>query len=220
LEEATVQAELRATGKGPARQTRRAGKLPAVLYGKHQSPISLAIDRHTFEKIIGRHGANVLFHMQLPDGTYTAMVKEVQRHPVTDELLHADFEAVSLQDRIRVEVPVVVEGAEIVGKAGGIIQHQMREIEIECLATEVPDAITVDVSHLKVGDFVTVAGLVVPPGVHVLEDPDEVVVSVVVPKQAQVEEPSASEQPAPEATHAAAKAEANRSPAAKTGEEK
>lgn len=208
MEEAIIQAEPRANGKGPARQARRQGKLPAVLYGKNVDPISLAVERRTFEKIVSRNGTNVLFHMQLPGGSYTAMVREIQRDPVTDELLHADFEAVSLQDKIRVKVPVVVEGAEVVGKAGGIIQHQLREVEVECLATQVPDALTIDVSHLKVGEFVTVGDLATPPGVHVLEEPGEVVASVVVPKQAQVEEPAAAEATPAEAAHAVGKAEA------------
>jgi large subunit ribosomal protein L25 len=171
------------TGKGPARQARRDGQIPGVMYGHGDDPVALAIDRKAFELAVkAERGSNVIVALAL-DGAaeQTAILREIQRDPVSHDILHIDFHHISLTERVVVEVTVHLVGvADGVKNHGGILEHITRSIEVECLPTEIPQAIDADVSALGIGDSVHVRDLVAP-NVEILTDGDVTIATVVPP---------------------------------------
>jgi large subunit ribosomal protein L25 len=151
-------------GKGVARRLRMAGSVPAVYYGRGETPLSLAVQTKELESILhGASGSNVIVDLKV-DGEAAAdrkaLLREVQRHPVKGSILHVDLQHISLSEKITVEVPVVLVGTPIgVKDGGGILEHLLREVEVECLPTDIPASISVDVSHLNIGDSVHVGDL-------------------------------------------------------------
>jgi large subunit ribosomal protein L25 len=180
-------AEIRTTsGKGPARQLRRRGRVPAVLYGQGEC-VLLAINPEALRHILrARAGRTALINLKI-EGSVSkpervALLRDYQLDPVTGALLHADLFEVSMTKPIRVRVPVSLVGGQPIGvKEGGILQHQLREIAVECLASALPDSIPVDASALRIGQGIHVKELEPIPGVRFLDDPEQMVVSVAAP---------------------------------------
>lgn len=171
------------TGKGAARSARRAGRIPAVLYGHGEESVPLSVDAHSFERLVHEVSVeNTLIDLELDGrGALKVLVREIQRHPYRDEVLHVDFFHISMQEKITVEVPVVLVGTAVgVRLHGGILDHSMREIEVLCLPSDIPQRVEVDVSALDIGDAVRVSDLALP-NVQILDDPEQAVVSVVPP---------------------------------------
>ncbi len=184
MERVTLQAEVRhEKGKGAARALRRQGYIPAVLYrGGHSTPIKL--NKHDLVRFINSTmGQNVMINLQFQDGTSRlALLKDYQVDPIKGELLHTDFYEVSLKEKVRVSVAVVLQGEPVgVKKEGGILEHGITELEIECLPEDIPPHIEVDVSGLHAGDSLHVEEIRVPDNIRVLSDPKEVIATVVVP---------------------------------------
>ena len=169
-------------GKGPARQSRRAGRIPAVLYGHGQPAAAVSVDGKEFETALRQHqGGNMIVSLRLNGGERTALIRAVQRDPISHDIIHLDFQEVSLTERVRVEVPVHLTGTPVgVKDQGGILQHITRSIELECLATAIPSHLDADVSHLGIGDSIHVRDLKVGD-VEILTDGDVSVASVVPP---------------------------------------
>lgn len=203
------------TGKGAARRTRDRGDVPAVMYGLKEDAVSLAVKKVDLaEAISGDAGVNVLLDLQVVDGkkkdNHLVMIKELQRHPFKEKLLHVDFLKVARDTKVSAKVPITIVGEEeSVGlKAGGTLQHNLWEVEIECLPQDVPDNLSADVTEAAVGDHMTVADLEVPDGVSILTDPSDVVFTILAPRliteEAEVEEEAAAtEEEAAEAAGAA-----------------
>jgi large subunit ribosomal protein L25 len=171
------------TGKGPARAARREGRIPAVLYGHGEESLALSIDAHTFDRLLHEVSVeNTLIDLQLDGGSpVKVLVREVQRHPYRNAILHVDFFHVSMQEKITLQVPVTLTGNPLgVRLHGGILDHAMRDIEVLCLPSDIPERIEIDVGNLDIGDAVRISDVMVP-NVQVLGDPDAVVVSVVPP---------------------------------------
>lgn len=177
---------------GKPNHLRRAGRIPAVVYGHRRASQAISVDYAGFQQVL-EHGSNVLIKLTAPSSEDTVMVKEIQRDPVRGHILHVDFLAVAMDEVLTARVPLYVSGDEAVSEAGGIVQHQLREIEVECLPANVPGHITADVAHLKVGDHVVAGDLVLPDGVKLLTPADEVAVTVVAPRVAEAEEAAAAE---------------------------
>ncbi|MGH7256284.1 MAG: 50S ribosomal protein L25 [Nitrospirales bacterium] len=180
-------AEVRdAAGKGVAHQLRRNGKIPGVLYGQGDC-ILLALQPTAVSKILFAHaGTTALITLKLEgathSGTRTALLRDYQLDPVTGDILHADLFEISMNKPIRVRVPVTVVGDVPVGvKAGGVLQHSLREVHVECLPTIMPDHINVDASLLEIGQGIHVRELTVQTGVKILDDEDYMVVNVAAP---------------------------------------
>lgn len=172
-----------ATGKGGARKTRAAGFIPAVLYGPGEKPEPLEIAYKEFMKVYhGGHGENVLVDLEVGTGdARKVLFREVQRDPVSEQVLHVDLYHVSLTKPIRVHVPVHLEGVPTgVKNSGGILQHVMREVEVECLPTEIPESISVSVADLEIGDAVHVRDLSAGD-FTLVEEPGRTVASVIPP---------------------------------------
>jgi large subunit ribosomal protein L25 len=181
---ATIGAAPRAaTGKGPARVSRRSGRIPAVLYGHGEASVPLSVDARSFDRLLHEVSIeNTLIDLELEgQSPMKVLVREVQRHPYRDTILHVDFFHISMEEEITVEVPVVLVGTpKGVRLHGGIQDHAMREIEVLCLPSDIPEKIEIDVSELDIGDAVRVGDLTVP-NVQILADAEQAVVSVVPP---------------------------------------
>jgi large subunit ribosomal protein L25 len=187
MERILLKAEKRTErGKSEVRALRRHGLLPAVLYNKGDStPIKLPRKEIATLMVSGR-GEHTLFNIELSSDkskkkTRWAIVKDYQVDPVKNELLHIDFMEISLEKEIKMTVPIVITKEPVGIKKGGILQQQMREIEIECLPTEIPDGIEVDASSVDIGHSLHVSDLVVKEGVKILSDPKEVILTVSAP---------------------------------------
>ena len=182
------------TGKGPARKARRDGFIPGVVYGHGESPVAVNVPRREFEVAMRTaKGSNVIVGLKL-DGTgeQTAIIREVQRDPLTHDILHLDFHHISLTEKVTIEVNVHLVGIpEGVKNSGGVLEHIARTIEIEVLPTQIPASIEADVTALEIGDSIHVRDLVVPNAV-VLSDPDTTIATVVPPTK-QVETAPAAE---------------------------
>ncbi len=204
-------------GKGAARRLRRSGKVPAVFYGPKRTTVSIAVAADEFEEKLTHLEGSHLIRL-VHDGTDHAdlhdkmvLLREMQRHPVSGDVLHADFYEVDLTERLTVSVPLRFTGKPVGVVEGGILQPILREIEVECLPTEIPDAVEVDVTPLKIHEAIHISELNLPEGVTAVGDTSRPVVSVLPPtveeKPAEAAEAAAEGAPAEGAAAAAATAE-------------
>lgn len=175
------------TGKGICRKLRREGLVPAILYGKGQEPIPLAVRlsdlRKTFSTPEARASFFTLVIKGLPQGEVrkTALLREVQRDTLKDMVLHVDFQAVALEEEIYMEVPIVLVGKAKGVEKGGLLEQVLRSVEVKGIAAKIPPHIEVDVSDLDIGDSIHVGDLRVE-GVTITTDPSLAVATVVAPE--------------------------------------
>jgi large subunit ribosomal protein L25 len=193
---ATLTAESRSdTGKGAARKLRAAGRVPAVIYGHRREPQGLSLDARTLGLTLERVSASSVFELALGGTTVRALIREVQRHPVSRALVHVDFQELVAGERVTMRVPLAFVGvAEGVRNQGGLLEEVTRELEISADSANIPDRIDVDVSALTIGHPLHVRDLAVPQGVTVLTDAGATVVQVSPPRLE--EETAASAEPA------------------------
>lgn len=200
-----MQAVLRAVPREPGhpRRVRREGGIPAILYGPSGN-FPVRLDAREFQRLLASGRARGVLKVELVrDGetrSFSAMVKELQWHPARADLLHVDLFEVREDEPVRATVPILLRGTDEAEKRG-ILQHQLAELEIECLPRHIPPAVEADVSQLPVGEELRVRDLAVPPQVRVLNDPEEIVAVLLPPKELGGEE---EEAPAGEAQAAAA----------------
>jgi large subunit ribosomal protein L25 len=174
------------SGKGSARSLRRAGILPAIVYSAGKST-PIQINTKIMTKLLTSGVAeHSLITVELnEDGSKTSehpvLIKDYQLDPVSDELLHVDFIEISLKDKVTVTVPVLITKQPVGVKMGGILQKVLREVEIECLPTQIPDSIDVDAEHIDIGGNLHVSDLTVPDGAKILTDLAGVILSVKAP---------------------------------------
>ena len=180
------------SGKELAKRLRGQELLPAVVYGEAAAAVPCTVDRKRLEDVLHEHGRNVILSLVgAGDGPENTLIKEIQHHPLHGDILHVDFQRISLSRRIVVDVPLDSVGIpEGVRTDGGILEHMLHSIELECLPTEIPQKIEVDVTPLTIGDTIHVADVAVPEGVRVVTDNDRSVFVVVPPTvvKADVEE--------------------------------
>jgi len=173
-------------GKGAARQLRRSGKIPAVLYGQGEC-LLLTLDPAVVTGIVrGRAGGTALINLSISGQTArpsrTALLRDYQLDPVSGEVLHADLFEVSMTKAIRVKVPVNLIGGMPAGvKEGGVLHHNLRELQIECLPSAIPDGIEVDASALLINQGIHIRELAPREGLRFLDEADQMVVSVAAP---------------------------------------
>ncbi len=166
------------------RRMRRDGAIPGICYGGGSAEIAVAVDRREFLQRLGRlegtHLIRFASGVTTLDGK-TVILKEVQVHPVTSEVLHADFYAIDLARPLRVHVPLHFEGKAAGVTAGGVLQPVHREVTVECLPDAIPEAIIVDVSALGIHDAIHVRDLTLPGNVQLIADSNYAVVTVLAP---------------------------------------
>jgi large subunit ribosomal protein L25 len=199
-------------GKNEANRLRASGRIPAVFYGpskdgKGPEGVAVAVDPKAVMRILRSDtGANTLINLKYEGLETRVMVREYQLDPITHHLLHADFYQLAMDKAIVVTVPIVVKGtAEGVKQQGGLLDFVTREIEVECLPTNIPENIVVDVTALMLHESIRVRDLAVDPKWKAVSDGDTMLVHIVMPKAE--EEPAAATAEAAAATAAAAPAE-------------
>ena len=206
-------------GRAAVRKIKKQGAVPAIIYGAKQEAQPLQISKRDISLMLSHaSGENILVELEI-DGespSRLALVQEVQHSPVGGDILHVDFQAVSMDQMIEAEVPLEPTGtAERVKTFGGLLEQSLRALEIECLPKDLPDVITVDVSHLNIGDAIHVREISLPEGVTTRVPADLTVFSVLAPV---VEEAPAAEVAATEPEVITEKKEgAETTPAAPTG---
>jgi large subunit ribosomal protein L25 len=169
-------------GKGGARKARAAGLIPGVLYGHGQAPLPVSIEAREFQTALRSHkGGNAVVSLALSGNDYTALIREVQYDPITHDVLHLDFQHISLTETIEVKVMVRLTGLPVgVKDGGGILEYITREVEVRCLPTAIPSSIDADVSALNIGDSLHVRDIPLAD-LEVLTDPDTTIATVVPP---------------------------------------
>jgi len=156
MSEAELQIELRNdTGKQQTKTLRRSGRTPATYYAHDQKTLSLSVDTYSLKRLLHKE-VNIL-DIVFPDGkSKKSIVRELQRDPVTDELLHVDFMGIKLDEKIKMTIPVILTGTPMGVKVqGGILEHPTREVEVEGLPLDIPEHIEIDVSEMEIGDVKT-----------------------------------------------------------------
>jgi large subunit ribosomal protein L25 len=187
LEFIELNADIRQTmGNGPARRLRKDGRIPAILYGQGKDNVMLSVSTSEFEQIIKeRSTGQLFFDLKIDDKKKEkryAMVKELQSNPSSRELLHIDFYEISMDQKIRVNVPVVAVGKSKGVEFGGILQIIRRELEVLCLPGEIPEAFEIDITDLDVGDSVHVNEIPLTGDIEIPADVNFTVLTVVSPK--------------------------------------
>jgi large subunit ribosomal protein L25 len=192
--EITIVVDVRAA-KGTKKElsTLRAGsRIPAVVYGGENPPLNIALSEREFMDARKKGGVNAILRLKHPKGEETVMVKELQRHPVTDRPVHADFQRISLTQKIDARVPLIVIGvATGVKDFGGMLAIDLRELRIKALPNKIPQKIEVDVTKLGLHEALHVGDLSLPEGVEIVDDAKAVVVHVTIAKVEVVEEVAA-----------------------------
>jgi large subunit ribosomal protein L25 len=196
MAEQQLKAESReGAGKGVARKLRAAGRVPAVLNGHGMEPMSLAVDsRELFHVLHTGAGSNVLVDLTVDGKKHLVLAREIQRDHIRNRFLHVDFLAIRRDEQISIDVPVRLVGESPGVKQGGVVEHHLWDLHVECLPGDVPEGIDADISSLEIGDALRVSDLVLPRGVTITTAPEETVVSVVTPQILEVEEEVAEEE--------------------------
>lgn len=202
-------------GKGANRRLRRDGLVPAVLYGKQQDPIPLTLNQHDVERILAKGGGRRIQDMVIQGLSDTGdetlvMFKDIQRNPISGELIHLDFYSIRKGQSLTIEVPVVITGeARGVTDDDGALQFLTREVVVQCLPKDMPEYLSVDVSDLGIGDSISLGDLAMPEGVTLVDEPTKTIASVVVVSTPLLDEEEAEGEEAAEAAEGeAAEAEA------------
>lgn len=196
-------------GKGAARATRRAGRIPGVIYGNKQEPVLISIEPRQFQREMHKAGFfATLFDLQLDGQSHRVLARDVQLDPVTDVPIHVDFLRVAADTKVHVEVPVVFinEGLAPGLKRGGMLNVVRHEIELICAADRIPTSITIDLEGLEIGDSVHISTVALPAGVTpAIADRDFTVATIAPPtvapaeaETAETEAEAAGAEPQPE----------------------
>lgn len=183
--EVSLRAEHRpALGSAASRRLRRQAKVPAVVYGQEMVATPVTVDSADLASVLHTEaGLNVLINLEVDGETHLTLPRSVQRHPYRDEILHVDFIKISLTQKVQGEVPVELHGEpEVVESGDAVVDHIRSSVRVEALPRDVPPHITVDISHLELGDVLRVGDLPDLEGVAYLDDPDAPVASVSIPR--------------------------------------
>ena len=196
MAEVALQAEIRSDrGKGPARRLRAAGKVPATLYGRGMDAVAVAVDARELQHTLNTDaGLNVLIDLKVGSDTHLTLARAIDKHPVKGTFIHVDFLKIARNVAITVDVPVHFEGEARGVKEGGVLEHHLWQLHVECLPANVPERINIDVSNLEIGSIVRVSDIAAPDGVKILTGEEEIIVSCVVPQVLQVEEEAPAEE--------------------------
>jgi large subunit ribosomal protein L25 len=207
---AELKARLRQeTGKEFAKRIRRDGNVPGVLYGEGNAPVTLEVSFKDFYHVTHtRAGSNVILDLEiegLDRGECKAIVREIQYHPVRRDVLHVDFQEISMTKEVHVSIPVEVVGESVgVKTKGGVLELLHREVEVRCLPADIPESLRIDVTELDIGDSLQVSDLTFEAG-EIIDEPETTVITIVAPTVIE-EKPKAEEEVAAEAEEGAEEA--------------
>ena len=195
-------------GKNAAGRARRSGYVPAVVYGGGREPQGVLVDPRLIESVMhSERGLNTLIHLKIGEHELKRMVliREVQRHPVTERVTHADFVRVEMDKKVEVAIPVHIIGtAPGVKSEGGMLELVNRAVFVRCLPGDIPDFVEVDVSELHNNQHIEARDVALPAGIELAAHPNDVIVTI-LGKQAEEAKPAAEAEAAPAAAEPAAK---------------
>lgn len=182
------------SGKGHARALRRDGRIPAVVYG-HSEPISLSVEAREFHKEFHTVSESQLITLKFDKEERTVLIKDYSEDITNGEILHIDFYEVEAGKKLHTRIALELDGSPVGVREGGVLEHTLYEVDIECLPKDIPEHLVVDVSGLSQGDSLHISDIPVPPGVTILNNQDQTVASVTIPR-AIVEEDEEEEETA------------------------
>ena len=172
-----LKAEKRTTrGSKAVKKLRESGQIPAILYGHKPDNVMLCLNEHDFTRIL--HSGTRMINLTVDNKKESALIKDVQYDNLLDRVLHVDFSRIDLTERVKLRVPLEVHGEPVGVKEGGVLTHVMKDVEIECLPTAIPEKIKVNISELGVGKAIHVKELPLLEGIQYISDPESVVASV------------------------------------------
>ncbi len=181
------------TGKGNSKKLRKMGRIPAIVYGKGKKSVSVTMDPQKLREILtSETGENTIFSINLAGkkGKNKVMIKDFQKDPVTDEIIHADLIMIDVKKAIDVDVPIHLIGTPVgVKEQGGILDFIVREVKVACLPTEIPEKIELDVSHLSIGQHISISDIKVEKEIKILDDLERTIAVVSPPKVEEVAAP-------------------------------
>jgi large subunit ribosomal protein L25 len=194
-------------GKGGARTLRRAGRVPAVIYGKDQEPLSISIDGKELSRKVKESGFfSHVYEIAVGGKKHRVFARDLQRDPVSDQPIHVDFMSFSAETRVNVDVDVVFENEELAPglKKGGVLNVVSHSIELICSPDEIPENLKVDLTGLEIGDSIHINSLVVPESAELaVADPDTTIATIAAPTVAAADEEEEAEEGAVEEEAAA-----------------
>lgn len=181
-------------GTGPSKRLRAKGEIPGIIYGSDIEATPIKIDVSQWKEIMkAQESGEKLIELSIKGErkkkSHTVMIKEVQRHYITRDVLNVDFHSISLKEKVEASIPIILLGEPIgVKEEGGILEHHLREIDVECLPKDIPEHFDLNIDNLKIGDVLRVSDIKQKEGVDILLDPDDVILSIAVPSIEEVEE--------------------------------
>jgi large subunit ribosomal protein L25 len=182
-------------GSGPAGRHRRAGKVPAIVYGLEDAAQSVLVEALALERILhGASGANTLITLQLEGDDTLALARQIQRHPTRGDLVHVDFIRIRRDVAVAAEVPILLVGDAPGSREGGLVEQLVFTVTVEAMPGNIPDVLEVDISSLALGDQLRVEDLDVPAGVTLQQEADDLVVQVTIPRGMDEEEAAEGEE--------------------------
>ena len=183
-------------GSRPSGRLRREGKVPAVVYGQGSEPVSVSVDWKPLREVLTTDaGLNALIDLEVDGDTQLCIVKDLQRHAIRQTVLHIDFLAISRDEEITVDVPIILTGeAEAVEREDGMVDHLLFTLSVNAKPADIPNELTVDISALEIGDSIRVGDVALPSGVTTDVDPEEAVAIASITRAAIEEEPEEGEE--------------------------
>lgn len=168
---------------------RKNGGIPAILYGKGTSNEPVSVSSNDFIKVVREVGQNGVFNLDLGDGTsHSVMVHDLQKDALKDEIVHVDFYQVDLKAEIDTEVAIHLVGEPAGARDGGVVQQTAREIIVRALPSDIPSQIDINIEHLNIGDSILVSDLADNSKYNILDDENEVIVSILAPSHEPIDE--------------------------------
>ena len=193
MEDATLRAEVReASGSADARRCRRAGAIPAVVYGHKQDAVPVLLKADDVQRVVS-HRIKTL-RVSVGGKVEQTLVKDVQFDTFGESVLHMDLERIAMDEVIEVECPVEIAGTAKGVAAGGVLEHPTSDLRVSCLPGNIPESIRVHVSDLEIGDSITVTDIEAPEGVTILTEPEAILVTIRPPLKVEEEEEAAPEE--------------------------
>lgn len=179
-------------GSNKCNRIRNNGYVPGVIYGRNFTNYPLSLDKREVSRIINEYGENAIINVMINGATYQAMVKEVQKDTVSGELIHIDLQKISDTEKIHTSIPIVIHGKEALGK-DTIVQQQLKKIDIECYPSNIPKSLSVDVSDIPLGSSFKVADVEFGEDITILNDNEEIILSLSRFKEEELEEDTGEE---------------------------
>lgn len=184
MEKIELQAQIRQSVGRSLNSLRREGFLPSVIYGHNFENMPIQIKYKDFERVFKVAGESTLINLKIDDKEEPTVIKDIQKDPITDQIIHADFYKVSLKEKIKAKVPVIFTGESEAVKGGGILVKTLSELEVEALPQNLPHELSVDISVLdKFGDEIKIKDIKISDGVSIQANPEDVIALVQEPKE-------------------------------------